>query len=151
MGHEHRTHTNPFTDEQVSLLKENRHVKSVSKSTIRFTEEFKRYFYNRRRLDTPSRQIFLECGIDPEILGRERIEGFCHMINTQAKRENGFSDKRQDNYRHPSSDPDGTMESRLRKLEHELAYTRQEVEFLKKLQMADMEARRQWESKHQPK
>ena len=43
------------------------------------------------------------------------------------------------------------METRIKQLEHELAYTRQEVEFLKKLQMADMEARRQWESKHQPK
>ena len=43
------------------------------------------------------------------------------------------------------------MEQRLRQLENELAYTRQEVEFLKKLQAANMEAQRQWESKHQQK
>ena len=36
----------------------------------------------------------------------------------------------------------------IKQLEHELAYTRQEVEFLKKLRMADMEAQKEWESKH---
>jgi len=35
------------------------------------------------------------------------------------------------------------VEPRLRQLEHELAYTRQEVEFLKKTQMADMETQKQ--------
>ena len=44
------------------------------------------------------------------------------------------------------------MEQRLRQLlENELAYTQQEVEFLKKLQAANMEAQRQWESKHRQK
>ena len=43
------------------------------------------------------------------------------------------------------------MEQRIRQLEHELAYTRQEVEFLKKLQVANMEAQKQWESKHRQK
>ena len=40
---------------------------------------------------------------------------------------------------------------RDRQLENELAYTRQEVEFLKKLQAANMEAQKQWESKHRQK
>ena len=45
----------------------------------------------------------------------------------------------------------GPVREALRQLEHELTYTRQEVEFLKKTQMADMETRRQWESKHRSK
>ena len=44
-----------------------------------------------------------------------------------------------------------TVEQRIRQLENELAYTRQEVEFLKKLQAANMEAQKQWESKHRQK
>jgi hypothetical protein len=44
-----------------------------------------------------------------------------------------------------------TAEKRIRQLEAELAYTRQEVEFLKKVQVADMEARKAWESKHRQK
>ncbi|MGI6745407.1 MAG: HTH domain-containing protein [Acutalibacteraceae bacterium] len=43
------------------------------------------------------------------------------------------------------------MERRVRQLEHELAYAKQEVEFLKKIQQADMEARKQWESKKRRK
>ena len=146
-----KTHTNPFTKEQMDHLRVNRYVKNVSASTIRFTEEFKRYFYEKHKAGMTSRDIFLECGIDPDILGTSRIEGFRYTINKQAKRGEGFIDNRQNNYRRPPKSGDETVEARIKQLEHELAYTRQEVEFLKKLQMADMEARRQWESKHQPK
>ena len=97
------------------------------------------------------RQIFLECGIDPDVLGDRRIEGLRRTLREQAKREEGFSDQRQHNYHRPPRTGDESVETRIKHLEHELAYTRQEVEFLKKLQTADMEARRQWESKHQPK
>ena len=128
------------------------YVKSVSPSTICFTEEFKKYVYQKYKSGTTLRQVFLECGIDPDILGEGRIEGFRYNLNKCAKRDEGFADKRQGNYRYPPKPMDeGTMEARIKHLEHELAYTRQEVEFLKKVQMADMEARRQWESKHQPK
>ena len=108
-------------------LHENRYVKSVSASTIQFTEEFKRYFYQESTSETPSRQIFLACGIDPDILGASRIEGFRYTLHKQAKREEGFTDKRQNNYRRESKPEEGTVETRLRQLEHELAYTRQEA------------------------
>ena len=42
-------------------------------------------------------------------------------------------------------------EEKICRLEHELAYVKQEVEFLKKLQMANMEAKKSWESKHRQK
>ena len=93
----------------------------------------------------------MECGIDPEILGMSRIKGFGYNLKKQAMRESGFTDNRQNNCRRPVRTGEESVETRIKQLEHELAYTRQEVEFLKKLQMADMEARRQWESKHQPK
>lgn len=146
-----KTHNNPFTKEQVDLLKVNPYVKSISTSTIRFTEEFKKYFYEHYHSGMTARQLFIKCNIDPDILGESRIEGFRYTLNKQAKRESGFTDTRTANSRKPAKDGEITAESRLKQLEHELAYTRQEVEFLKKLQMADMEARRQWESKHQPK
>jgi len=146
-----KTHSNPFTQEQIAHLKVNHYVKSISSSTIRFTEEFKKYFYHRHHSGMTVRQIFAECGIDPDMLGESRLGGFCYTLNKQAKRESGFTDNRAANYRKQSASGDLTVENRIKQLEHELAYTRQEVEFLKKMQMADMEARRQWESKHQPK
>ena len=146
-----KSHINPFTKEQMDHLRVNKYVKSVSASTIRFTEEFKQHFYNRHKSGISSRDIFTECGIDPNILGASRIDGFRYTLNKQVKRDKGFIDNRQNNYHRPPKSGDETVETRIKQLEHELAYTRQEVEFLKKLQMADMEARRQWESKHQPK
>ena len=146
-----KTHTNPFTKEQIELLRANHYVKSVSSSTVRFTEEFKKYFYQKYHSGMTARRIFTECGIDPDILGASRIEGFRYTLVKQAERDSGFTDNRSLNYRRPSKSSEVTVEARLKQLEHELAYTRQEVEFLKKLQMADMEARRQWESRHQPK
>lgn len=146
-----KTHNNPFTKEQIDHLKVNHYVKSISNSTIRFTEEFKKHFYEQYHSGMTARQIFLTCGIDPDMLGESRIEGFCYTLNKQAKRDTGFSDNRTNNSRKPTKGGEATLESRVSQLEHELAYARQEVEFLKKLQMADMEARRQWESRHQPK
>ena len=146
-----KTHKNPLSQEQVDQLLKNRYVKSASQNTVRFTEKFKRYFYQKHSSGTMVRSIFLECGIDPDILGESRISGFCHTINKQARRDTGFTDNRQNNYRRPAKTGEETVETRIKQLEHELAYTRQEVEFLKKLQMADMEARKQWESKHRQK
>ena len=130
-----------------------KYVKSVSASTVRFNEEFKQHFVTRRNEGATSNQIFLECGIDPDVLGQKRIDGFRYMVKKQASREGGFADRNLSRISAPKngSTEDESTDDRLKRLEHELAYTRQEVEFLKKIQMADMEARRQWESKHQPK
>ena len=146
-----KTHKNPLTPEQVIQLLKNRYVKSATQNSVRFTEEFKRYFYQKHTSGMTVRSIFLECGIDPDVLGESRISGFCHTVNVQAKRDTGFSDNRQNNYRRPPKSEDETVESRIKQLEHELAYTRQEVEFLKKLQAANMEAQKKWGSRHRQK
>ena len=151
MSEERKTHRNGFTRDQIEYLQKNPYVKSVSKSTVRFTEEFKRMFYDEHTRGKTARQIFQYIEIDPVILGESRIDGICYTINKQAKRDSGFIDERVNNYRKPAKEEELTAEKRIRQLEHELAYTRQEVEFLKKLYMADTEARKQWESKQRRK
>ncbi|MBQ6370378.1 MAG: hypothetical protein IJJ21_02205 [Firmicutes bacterium] len=141
----------PFTKEEIEFLRTNRYVTHVSETVVKFSEDFKRYFYLHWKNDKTAPQLFAEIGIDPKILGRKRIEGFCYQINQQAKRDEGFADLRRHNYQRPPKSGEENVETRIRQLEHELAYTRQEVEFLKKLQMADMEAREQWESRHRQK
>ena len=92
-----------------------------------------------------------QCGIDPEILGASRVEGFSYTLNKKAKQESGFSDRRSENYRRPPKTGEETVEQRIRQLENELAYTRQEVEFLIKLLWAIMESQKEWDSKHRQK
>ena len=94
------------------------------------------------------RSIFEEHGIASEILGDKRIWSFAHKLRTIADRDEGFADLRKDNTRKPASQTrEQTLAARVEQLEHELAYTRQEVEFLKKIHTADLEARKSWESR----
>lgn len=144
-----------FTQEQIDQLRINRYVRNVTPSTVSFTEEFKILFYRKYQEGYPVRLIFLDCGINPDILGKKRIDGFCYLLRKNAQREGGFKSRNhgrpRSNLTHQPKDEGESMETTVQRLEHELAYTRQEVEFLKKLQMADMEARKQWESKHRQK
>lgn len=94
------------------------------------------------------RSIFEEHGIAPEILGDKRIWAFAHKLRTNADRDEGFADLRRNNSRKPPAQTrEQALAARVEQLEHELAYTRQEVEFLKKIHTADLEARKSWESR----
>ena len=146
-----KTHANPLSRREVEQLKGNPYIASVSSTTVRFTEEFKRIAYDGKFKGISVAETMRRCGIDPEILGDSRVEGLSYTLNKKAKREAGFTDQRSGNYRRPPKTGEESVEQRLRQLENELAYTRQEIEFLKKLQAANMEAERQWESKHRQK
>ena len=146
-----QTHTNPLSRREVDALRGNPNVASATTKTVRFTEEFKRLAYEGKQQGISVSETLRRCGIDPEVLGTSRIEGLSYTLNRKARQEGGFSDGRSENYRRPAKTGEETMEQRLRELENELAYTRQEVEFLKKLQAANMEAQRQWESKRRQK
>ena len=146
-----KTHTNPLSKHEVERLKKSPYIASVTANTVRFTEAFKKLAYKKKCQGVPVSETMRQCGIDPEVLGASRVEGFSYTLNKKAKRESGFSDGRSENYRRPPKTGEETVEQRVRQLENELAYTRQEVEFLKKLQAANMEAQKQWESRHRQK
>ena len=146
-----KTHTNPLSKRDVDELRNNQYIASVTSNTVCFTEAFKELAYEKKLQGVSVSETMRQCGIDPEILGASRVKGFSYTLNKSAKRESGFSDGRSENYHRPPKTGDETVEQRIRQLENELAYTRQEVEFLKKLQAANMEAQKQWESKRRQK
>ncbi|MBR2697308.1 MAG: hypothetical protein IKE76_01835 [Clostridia bacterium] len=146
-----QTHKNPLSKREVESLRSNPYIASVTTQTVRFTEEFKRLAYEGKRKGIRLTETMARCGIDPKVLGASRIEGLSYTLNKKARQESGFTDGRSGNYRRPAKTGEETVEQRLMQLENELAYTRQEVEFLKKLQAANMEAQRQWESRHRQK
>ena len=146
-----KTHTNPLSKREVEQLRKNPYVVSASANTVRFTEEFKKLAYDNKCKGISVAETMRRSGIEPDVLGESRVSGFSCQLNKKAKLGSGFSDQRKENYRRPPKTGSETMEQRVRQLENELAYTRQEVEFLKKLQAANMEAQKQWESKHRQK
>lgn len=143
-----------FTEDERRTLLNNPYVANVTNCAVQFTEEFKELAYQEFvQTRKTMREILQEHAIDPEILGTKRIWNFTSRLQEKAKKLQGFGDARAHNRRRPKYNPteEKTLAERIRVLEHELAYTRQEVDFLKKNQMADMEARILWESKHRPK
>ena len=146
-----KTHTNPLSKREVETLRKNPYVSAVSSTTVKFTEEFKQLVYEGKKQGISVAETMRRNGIDPEVLGPSRVEGLSYSLNKKAKRESSFADGRSENYRRPQKTGKETVDQRIRQLENELAYTRQEVEFLKKLQAANMEAQKQWESKHRQK
>ena len=146
-----KTHKNYLSKREVEILRCNPYVKSVTSSSVSFTEDFKQMAYDAKIKGVPVAETMRKNGIDPEILGEKRIANFSYLLNKNATREKGFKDHRSENYHRPAKTGEETVEERIKQLEHELAYTRQEVEFLKKLQAANMEAQRKWESRHRQK
>ena len=141
-----------LTPEERDILRKSPHVSQVIGERISFTPEFKRMAY-REMLDGKTlRTIFFEHGINPDMLGDSRIWGIAEKLRKNADREEGFEDRRKQNQRRPAKETkEQSLESKIEQLEHELAYTRQEVEFLKKIRMADLEAQKAWESKQRRK
>lgn len=142
---------NKLSEAQLRQLRANVNVEKATEYYVVFTEAFKQLAYEQKQTGKHLREIFRENGIDPELLGAKRIENFNQMLNQRERDGRGFQDRRKDNRRPTDEERKESLEEQVRRLQHELAYTRQEIEFLKKLQMANTEARKEWESKHRPK
>jgi hypothetical protein len=140
-----------LTQEEVQALKASPHVESVSSRSVVFTPEFKKTVYEALLAGKKTREILEEHGIDTAALGNARISGLQEKIIKASNREDGFENLKKHRKSKSPEAKEETITKRIRQLENELAYTKQEVEFLKKIQQADTEARKSWESKHRPK
>ena len=118
------------TLQEREILRLSPHVTTVTKTIIMFTPEFKRVAYTLLMRGRKMRDILREYSINPDILGETRIMGIAQRIRAMGKREEGFTDLRIKNtHQPPKESPEEALEDRVTQLEHELAYTRQEVEF----------------------
>ena len=135
--------------DEIALLRSNPYVNAVRSGRISFTPEFKKVMYERLINGQSIRETLEEHGIDPEMLGNSRIWAIAQLLRAQAQRDEGFADLRAQNNRKPGAKEAQmrSLEERIEQLEHELAYAKQQIEFLKKIHVADLEARKQWEAK----
>ena len=142
----------PLNPEELAELRKSPYISSATPQQVFYTEEFQRIAYGHLMDGMTMREVFQQYGIDPDILGPSRIRGFAFCLRKKADREGGFADLLANNRRRPPKGAEEqTLNAKVERLEHELAYTRQEVEFLKKIHLADLEARKQWESRQRQK
>jgi hypothetical protein len=135
-----------LTKEQIEILSNYPQVARTTDTTVVFTQTFKRHFCEEYIKGKSSRTILQESGIDPNILGATRM----HSLMWHALKEWEVADGKIDqviNKREFSKAQ--TVEDKFSLMEHELIYARQEIEYLKKILLADCKARRNWELEHQ--
>lgn len=140
--------THLISEEDLIQLKANLNVVSATSRKVEFTPEFQQKMYDGLIAGKSISAILRDNGIDSKALGDSRLNGIRQRLYQKAEREEGFSRKQRENNGQAKRTEEQNLKKRVESLEHELAYACQEVEFLKKLRMADMEAQRQWELKH---
>ncbi len=128
-----------FTDEQMQLLRQNPYTHSVTKTRLTFTKEFKEIFHAQYQAGNLPRQILIDHGYNPEILGDRRIWSIAGHIQEQFKKYGEFHEGRAP---HRLLKP-GTLTSNkhtsekdeIKQLTQEVDYLKQELAFLKKISL----------------
>ncbi len=119
-----------FTEEDMNHLRASPYVLDVSPSIVHFSAEFKELFWKSIQEGKEPRDIVIELGIDPEILGEYRVSGLKGMIRNEVRAGKGFRDlKTYGSYLIDYTDPN----AKVKYLEQQLAYKDQEIDFLKKI------------------
>ena len=119
-----------FTEDEMSMLRANPYVLKVGPNVVNFSAEFKKKFWELLQVKKSSREIVIELGIDPDILGATRIDGLKGMICKDVREGKGFKDlEAYGEYLNEYTSP----EYKIKRLEQKLEYKDQEIEFLKKI------------------
>lgn len=124
-----------FNGEQVRRMAENPYTLHVSTTQITFTKAFKEEFWRRYQDGDTPRQILYDLGYEPEVLGRNRLSGIQNVICKQAASGEAFHEGTIRKNDADSADDD-TTRSQLRRMQHQIRYLEQEVEYLKKISSA---------------
>jgi len=136
-----------FTPEELVKIKQNPYVKSATAHMIRFNSVFKAEFWEQIGKGRMPTDIIRTMGFDPEVLGESRISGIAQHVREQAESGTGFRDVRQTTLLNEGLHKPLPPSKALLHMQHEIAYLKQEMEFIKKIILADREARRKCSSK----
>lgn len=133
--------TKGFTQEEIKILKENKYTAYVDERIIRFTVAFKIAFMELYRQGVPPRKILPDLGYDLEIIGKSRLNGISQKIRLEADSDTGFHQtcSRKNTLEDASPEEIASLTDRqmLNRLQGEVTYLRQELEFIKKISNPD--------------
>ena len=135
-----RRHITRFTPEQVIELSKNPCTKYVTPCNISYTLEFKNLFLSHYEAGERAKDIFLELGYDPNVLGDSRIYCFAYeLLNRIEKGEPLTETPYIRSVEKPANVDYNTLPSQqsIAAMQRELTYLRQQVEFLKKISQLD--------------
>lgn len=119
-----------FSKETINSLRESPYVEGITSMSIRFTHEFKIMASQAISLNMSNRQkndkikgLLKGIGIDPQLLPPNQISTIRQLATNLIK----------DAYQMRKEEMQNTESRRIKRLEHEVTYLKQEQEFIKKI------------------
>ncbi|QNM02047.1 hypothetical protein DXC11_17560 [Firmicutes bacterium OM08-11AC] len=134
-----------YTPKQIRELKANPYTLNVTKNKLYFTAKFKEDFWISYQAGNAPRKILLDFGYNLEYFGQKQIDDIVQRIKRQALSGNGFTEGENRQKRIPmkaTNEEDLSSPQSIERMQNELLYLRQEVEFLKKIIIADNSRKR---------
>ncbi len=134
-----------YTVKQIKELEKNPYVYKATKHRLYYTAKFKEDFWISYQAGNTPRKILSDFGFNLEILGQKQIDSLVQHIKKQALAGNGFSEGVNRTKRismKATSEKELASPQSIERMQNELLYLRQEVEFIKKIIIADNSKKR---------
>lgn len=129
-----------YTAKQIKELKANPYTYNVTKNKLYFTSKFKEDFWISYQAGNAPRKILMDLGYNLDYFEQKQIDSIVQRIKKQALFGNGFTEGENRQRRVPmkaTSQEELSSPQSIERMQNELLYLRQEVEFLKKIIIAD--------------
>ena len=134
-----------YTTKQIKQFEANPYVYKATKHMIYYTAKFKEDFWISYQAGNTPRKILKDFGFDLESFGQKQIDSLVKKKKKQALSGEGFSEgsnrKRRVSQK-PTKEEELSTPQSIERMQNELLYLRQEVEFLKKIIIADNSEKR---------
>jgi hypothetical protein len=134
-----------YTTKQIRELEKNPYVFKATKHRLYYTAKFKEDFWISYQAGNTPRKILTDLGFDLSVFGQKQIDSLVQHIKKQALSGNGFSEGGNRQRRVPTKatkEEELSSPQSIERMQNELLYLRQEVEFLKKIITADNSKRK---------
>jgi transposase len=87
-----RARSHDFTQSEIDILSKNKIIKNGSPKKITYQDWFKELFIAEHNAGKLPRDIFIENGFDPEMLGQNRFDRCSVRWHSKANRPEGVRD-----------------------------------------------------------
>ena len=134
-----------YTPKQIKKLETNPYTFKVTKNKLYFTIKFKEDFWIRYQAGNAPRKIMQELGYDLSLFTQKQIDNYVQRIKKEALSGNGFREGENRERRIPmkaTNREELSSPQSIERMQNELLYLRQEIEFLKKIIMTDNSKKR---------
>lgn len=135
-----------YTPKQIKKLEANPYTLKVTKNKLYFTIKFKEDFWINYQAGNAPRKILSDLGYDLEYFGQKQIDSIVQRIKKEALSGNGFREGENRERRIPmkaTNREELPSPQSIERMQNELLYLRQEVEFLKKIIMTNNSKKRE--------